>query len=252
MGYAEEMLASNERIIYRTKQHWIAPIYGTVLGSLLLIGGVLLFTFHLTMDTEGALGFLRTLAFWGSLAMIVAGIVMVGYSYIRWWVEDYFVTNQKVMKVEGLLNKKTSGAALEKINDIVLQQGVVGRALGYGDLRVMTASDDADLAYRTMRSPGEFRRKMLDEKQEWERGDAREIAAAVRAASPAPAAAPADAAPVAAAPAAAAASPSTPAAPGPSADEVTNAIQRLAELRDSGAITPEEYEAKKAELLAKL
>lgn len=241
MGYAEEMLASNERIVYRTKQHWIAPIYGTIAGSLLLIGGVLLFLFQLTLDTEGAVGFLRTIAFWGSLIMVVVGVVMVGYSYIRWWVEDYFVTNQKVMKVEGLLNKKTSGAALEKINDIVLAQGVIGRTLNYGDLRVMTASDDADLSYRTMRSPGEFRRRILDEKLEFERSDAREIASAVRAASAPPPAAPA---PAPAAPA--------PAAAPPSADEVTNAIARLAELRDSGAITPEEYEAKKAELLAKL
>lgn len=241
MGYAEEMLASNERIVYRTKQHWIAPIYGTIAGSLLLIGGVLLFLFQLTLDTEGAVGFLRTIAFWGALIMVVVGVVMVGYSYIRWWVEDYFVTNQKVMKVEGLLNKKTSGAALEKINDIVLAQGVIGRTLNYGDLRVMTASDDADLSYRTMRSPGEFRRRILDEKLEFERSDAREIASAVRAASAPPPAAPA---PAPAAPA--------PAAAPPSADEVTNAIARLAELRDSGAITPEEYEAKKAELLAKL
>jgi uncharacterized membrane protein YdbT with pleckstrin-like domain len=241
VGYAEEMLASNERIVYRTKQHWIAPIYGTIAGSLLLIGGVLLFLFQLTLDTEGAVGFLRTIAFWGALIMVVVGVVMVGYSYIRWWVEDYFVTNQKVMKVEGLLNKKTSGAALEKINDIVLAQGVIGRTLNYGDLRVMTASDDADLSYRTMRSPGEFRRRILDEKLEFERSDAREIASAVRAASAPPPAAPA---PAPAAPA--------PAAAPPSADEVTNAIARLAELRDSGAITPEEYEAKKAELLAKL
>jgi len=36
------------------------------------------------------------------------------------------------------------------------------------------------------------------------------------------------------------------------ADEVTDALSRLADLRDRGAITPEEYEAKKSELLARL
>jgi uncharacterized membrane protein YeaQ/YmgE (transglycosylase-associated protein family) len=36
------------------------------------------------------------------------------------------------------------------------------------------------------------------------------------------------------------------------ADEVTENLRRLAELRDEGAITPEEYEAKKAQVLARL
>ncbi|MBF8290711.1 MAG: hypothetical protein HW391_1679, partial [Chloroflexi bacterium] len=37
-----------------------------------------------------------------------------------------------------------------------------------------------------------------------------------------------------------------------SADEVTRALGDLAGLRDRGAITPEEYEAKKQDLLARI
>ncbi|HEY3524011.1 MAG TPA: SHOCT domain-containing protein, partial [Candidatus Limnocylindrales bacterium] len=37
-----------------------------------------------------------------------------------------------------------------------------------------------------------------------------------------------------------------------SADEVTRTLASLADLRDRGAITPEEFEAKKSELLARL
>ncbi len=99
MGYTESLLATNEKIVYRTKQHWMAPIFGTVAGSLVLIGGVALFVFHLTMGTEDLAGTLRTLAFWGSLILLLVGLAMVGYSYIQWWVEDYAVTNQKVVKV---------------------------------------------------------------------------------------------------------------------------------------------------------
>jgi hypothetical protein len=36
------------------------------------------------------------------------------------------------------------------------------------------------------------------------------------------------------------------------ADEVTRSLASLADLRDRGAITPEEFEAKKSELLARL
>jgi hypothetical protein len=37
-----------------------------------------------------------------------------------------------------------------------------------------------------------------------------------------------------------------------SSDEITNALGNLADLRDRGAITAEEYEAKKADLLKRL
>jgi hypothetical protein len=43
-----------------------------------------------------------------------------------------------------------------------------------------------------------------------------------------------------------------PAAPKANPDEVTRTLASLADLRDRGAITPEEYEAKKADLLARL
>jgi len=247
MGYTESLLATNEEIVYRTKQHWMAPIFGTVAGSVVLIGGIALFVFHLTMGTEDFAGTLRTLAFWGSLILLVVGVAMVGYSYIQWWVEDYVVTNQKVVKVAGLLNKRTSGAALEKINDVILQQGPLGRMLGYGTLQVSTASDSSDLTYETMRAPADFRRAMLDQKMVFEQADARHIAEAVRAAAP-PAQAPATevTVPLPVAP------PPPPPAPAPAEPTVDEKLRSLARLRDDGIISAEDFEAKKAEILEQI
>jgi uncharacterized membrane protein YdbT with pleckstrin-like domain len=238
VGYTESLLATNEKILYRTKQHWMAPIFGTIAGVLVLVGGVVLFVLQLTMGTDGAVGALRTLAFWASLILVVVGVAMVGYSYVQWWVEDYAVTNQKVVKVAGLLRKRTSGAALEKINDVIMEQGPLGRMLGYGTLKVATASDSTDLIYETMRAPAEFRRMMLDQKMEFEQADARHIAAAVIASAPAPV--PAQPVTMPAAP---------PPAPAPAASPAEVKLRSLAKLRDDGLITPEEFEAKKAELL---
>jgi uncharacterized membrane protein YdbT with pleckstrin-like domain len=241
VGYTESLLATNEKILYRTKQHWMAPIFGTIAGVLVLIGGIVLFVALLAVDLWDVL---ETLGFWGSIALTIVGVGMVGYSYIQWWVEDYAVTNQKVMKVAGLLRKRTSGAALEKINDVILEQGPLGRMLGYGTLKVATASDSTDLVYETMRSPAEFRRAMLDQKMEFEQADARQISEAVRAAGAAGPAVAAVAAPAPPVTVPAPAAPAAPAAPGP--DEK---LRSLAKLRDDGLITAEDYEAKKADLL---
>jgi len=245
MGYTESLLATNEEIVYRTKQHWMAPIFGTIAGVLVLLGGVVLLILWAALDLWD---FVETIAAWVALGLALVGLAMVGYSYLQWWVEDYVVTNQKVVKVAGLLRKRTSGAALEKINDVIMEQGPLGRMLGYGTLQVSTASDSSDLTYETMRQPAEFRRAMLDQKMVFEQADARHIAEAVRAAAPPP---PAPATEVTI-PLPVAPPPPPAPAPAPAEPTVDEKLRSLARLRDDGIISAEDFEAKKAEILEQL
>jgi hypothetical protein len=77
---------------------------------------------------------------------------------------------------------------------------------------------------------------MLEEKHRLEQ-DVFQIPAPPLRAAPPPEAAPA---------------PAAPAARQMSSDEITGALGNLADLRDRGAISPEDYEAKKQELLGRL
>jgi uncharacterized membrane protein YdbT with pleckstrin-like domain len=223
VGYVEELLATNEQIVYETRKHWIAPLFATATGSLLTIGGIVALVWTVPAD-----GWLGTLLFWGGLLALLVGLVLLLTSFVQWWSEHYLVTNQKVMKLSGIVRKSAEGSALEKINDITIRQSLLGRWLDYGTLSVLTAADESNLHYTTMRRPMEFRRTILDQKQQFEQQDARTIAEAVRS------------------------SQVTAARAAPAQEDITATIERLAALRDSGAITPEEFEAKKTELLGRL
>jgi hypothetical protein len=114
----------------------------------------------------------------------------------------------------------------------------MGRMLGYGDLDIMTAAEESVDRYRMLSQAQTFKRTMLDEKHKLEQ-EAFQIPAPPLRAAPPP-----EPAPVAA-----------PAAPAPrtmTSDEITGALGNLADLRDRGAISPEEYEAKKQDLLGRL
>jgi uncharacterized membrane protein YdbT with pleckstrin-like domain len=228
-SYVDTLLVSGEEIVYRTKKHWIAPAFASITGTLLTLGGLAALFGQFFTDNR----FLNALLVWGGWGALLVGLVMLANAAAKWWAQFYFVTNQKVMKVEGLLRKSTSGSALEKINDITMEEPLLGRWLGYGTVRVLTAADESNLHYTFMRKPLEFRKAILDAKLQWEKQDAMEIADAVRGAAAPPAVAPA-------APAA------------PTSHEIADAIERLAQLRDSGAITVEEFEAKKSELLDRM
>ncbi len=118
--------------------------------------------------------------------------------------------------------------------------------LGFGDLRFMTASEAGIENMKALKDPIEFKKQLMELKTE----RLHDINTP-RAAAPAPAApAPAVDAPVAAPAAAPVAAPPAPAQP--SGEDVTKTLAALADLRDSGAITEAEYEAKKQDLLSRI
>ncbi|MBU6359190.1 MAG: PH domain-containing protein [Chloroflexota bacterium] len=51
------------------------------------------------------------------------------------------VTTRRFIQVRGILSKSSFDSSLEKINDVAMQQSVIGRILGYGTVSIMTASD---------------------------------------------------------------------------------------------------------------
>jgi len=136
---------------------------------------------------------------------------------VVWSNERYIITNRRVLKVEGVFNKQVTDSSLEKVNDVVLEQSVLGRVLGYGDIHIITGSDIGVNHFERIHHPVRFKQSMLNAKTDLHTSAGR-----------------------------------APEATRSLEDDVFAAIERLAELRQRGLITEEEFERKKAELLARL
>lgn len=248
--YADRLLADGERVALRGRQHLLATlIEGRVAWAIFVAALVLVV---LTLQLEQ--GLIRQLFSWLGLILLLVGLGWLAQIYLNWYSQDYVITNRRVMKVEGVLKKRSADSSLEKINDAVLEQSVFGRMLGYGDLDILTANEQSVDRYRMLAEAQTFKRTMLDQKHNLEQESFQIPAPPLRAPAPmaAPGAEPAAATAMAAAPAAAAIPAPAPAEHSMTSDEITTALGNLADLRDRGAITPEEFEAKKAELLGRL
>ncbi len=247
--YADGLIAEGEHILLRTRQHWFSIVAYTV--GLLDPGRdrrrVLRARpgHRLVVLQLGRPDCLRRCLDLGRLALRQLDV------------QDYIITNRRVMQVEGIVNKVSKDSSLEKINDAVLRQGLFGRLLHFGDLSILTASDTTVDDFKMLNDAANFKKAMLNAKYALER----EVAAPMpspplRAPSTSAEGSTAPAATAGAAPAGAA----EPTAPPPAApegvamspEEVTDTLHRLADLRDRGAISAAEYEAKKAELLERL
>jgi PH (Pleckstrin Homology) domain-containing protein/putative oligomerization/nucleic acid binding protein len=244
--YADRLLAQGERVALRGRQHFFATlIEGRVAWAIFIASIVLLFLVaQLDARTPEVV---RQLFSWLALALLLIGLVWLAQIYLNWFMQDYLVTNRRVLKVEGVLKKRSADSSLEKINDAVLEQSVFGRMFGYGDLDILTANEQSVDRYRMLAQAQTFKRTMLDEKHKLEQDVFQIPAPPLRAPVLAGATVGASAGDAAATP--------VPAAPAPrhmSSEEITGALGDLADLRDRGAISPEEYEAKKQDLLGRL
>jgi flagellar biosynthesis protein FliQ len=281
--YADSLLTEGEVVVLRSRQHWLALAVRARRGiALFIVGLIVLLVIAIFKPTDNNIKNLISLV---GLVLIVIGVLEFLFRWWQWSNQDYVVTNRRLLKVTGIFNKHSADSSLEKINDAILDQPMLGRMLNYGDLSILTAAEEEVDKYHMLRDPKEFKKVMLTQKHDLETGfmypAAMPPTPPLRADSPmqaAPAMQPFAPAPVAAPPAAPAPAPmpapdlSTPlpSDPAPAASEgaanvaagqaaahdksleVTQTLARLADLRDKGAITAEEYDQKKQELLGRL
>jgi uncharacterized membrane protein YdbT with pleckstrin-like domain len=166
--------------------------------------------------TTGLLGFLARSIELIRLGLFFGGVGWIIYNVVAWRTAEYAVTNRRVFCQEGLVRRRSSDTLLTSLSDVRTSTSAVGRALGYGSITLMSASGGAgEDAFTTVRDVDGFKRHILVQKT---------------------------------------APSGTAGANGevPNAVDITDTLERLAKLRDMGAITPEEFNLKKADLLSRL
>jgi hypothetical protein len=275
MSYAKNLLSRGEEVVYETRQHWFAVVARVGIWFLVMIVALAIViwvgTAGTVLDNETIDGIVTVIALVG----LLGGLAYIGWVLWDWRNQEWLITTRRVMRAEGILNKSVSDTSLEKINDARLDQSIFGRIFGFGTLDILTAAEEiggnsvAD--FPMIADPVDFKKAMFDQKHMMENPDLAppryqraQQAPELQRAEPMPPRAGSDRVAVYEEEAAAAqtqpepaAPPTPPPAPAPEAaaapaDDLGATLERLAGLRDKGLITPEEYEAKKRDLLERM
>jgi uncharacterized integral membrane protein len=131
-----------------------------------------------------------------------------------WSNRQYIVTNRRVIQVTGVLSKEVLDTSLEKVTDVKMSQSFFGRLFDYGDIEILTASELGVNLFQRIGNPVKFKTAMLNAKEELSFG---EMGGPLRA-----------------------------------EEDIPSLIAKLDQLRKQGTISNEEFQRKKAELLAKM
>jgi uncharacterized membrane protein YdbT with pleckstrin-like domain len=216
MGYLEGLMGRKERIVFKTRQHWLGIVPRLVLWTAVSL--VILFITALLAFATPVDGLALVL-----LLALVFPFWRIMVDLLNWWNEQYVITNRRVIQLEGIINKHSIDSSLEKVNDVVLKQSALGRMLNYGDVQILTASEIGVNLFKRMARPVKFKTEMLNQKEALGQLDVFEGKARRVLTEEAP-----------------------------TAGDIPELIAELDELRKRGIITDEEFEEKKKALLEKL
>lgn len=253
-GYAESLLTPDERVLRRERQHPIVLLLDSWLAIVLWTATIVLIVVQFLLPDEIVGRDLFGSATWfGTAGIAVTWLTLLGGILVlalRWWwwrTQEFLVTNRRLVLAWGVLNKNSSDSSLEKINDAQLEISLLGRVLDYGSLKVLTAAplQGADYLDR-LNHAKDFKKTMMTSKHDLQGGGDGEDYG-----RPAATVAPeiqTDTTPATRIDVSGGADPLRADTP----DEVAAVLGQLTKLRDDGAITGEEYDAKKQELLGRL
>ena len=147
MSYIEKNLMNGESVVYRTKLHWIIflwPIICVVVAIIFFSCG--------SDEYKYVIGLLII------LIAIIAGIA----SFIEFKTSEFGITNKRVIVKVGFIRRNSLEVLLNKVEGIQVNQGIMGRILGFGSITISGTGGTKD-PFHKIDTPLEFRRKAQEQ-----------------------------------------------------------------------------------------
>lgn len=155
-GYLKQILGDEEDVLLIARPHWFVLLAKTILW-IVLFAAILAGALWLKLVDS---------PYWGWVAALA--VFPLGFwvwEHLVWSNQMNVMTSRRVVQMKGVLNKEVSDSILDKLNDVKTEQSLLGRMFGYGDIEILTASDQGVNTLRMINDPLGFKRAMLNAKE---------------------------------------------------------------------------------------
>ena len=140
----------NEEVLLRFKREYTALLYPYLINVGILIGSILILIIVIDIIIFGFVGFNFLVAIWWAITAffgvsiwIILGVIggflivpIVGYFYTKSHV--YIVTNKRFIVYWKFLFISIRETKIEKVTDMIVNQGLWGRVFNFGDINPIT------------------------------------------------------------------------------------------------------------------
>jgi uncharacterized membrane protein YdbT with pleckstrin-like domain len=144
LSHLDKNLIPGETLLYQTGRHWIVLVVPLILGAVFGLSG---------------LGILFSNGAGGGFVLLISAGVSIGFALLTRKSVEMGVTNKRVITKTGILSRKTTELLLTKVESIKVDEGLLGRMLGYGTVIVVGTGGTPE-PFPCIEQPLEFRRQV--------------------------------------------------------------------------------------------
>lgn len=146
--YIDEILQPGEKVLYSTTVHWIFYTPGILSWIVAVVGWI--------MERRASGSGVEV--FWLAIS-VVAGLIAIYWTFKAWfhrWTTETDVTSLRVVHKEGFIKRRTFEMNLDKVESVDVDQTILGRVLGYGDVTIRGVGEGVE-TIKTIAHPLQFR-----------------------------------------------------------------------------------------------
>lgn len=143
MGFIENNLTSNEKIVYKGYLHWFTFMKGIAL-IVVVWAAVMVLCFYNLPEV------------WAYVAVtLLAIMVAIVYVSLVHTNTEYYITNKRLIVKTGILQRNTTELRLAKCEGVMVEQSMLGRLFNFGTISITTG--EVVNTYRFIANPIRFR-----------------------------------------------------------------------------------------------
>ena len=149
-SYAESVLAPGETIVHRAAiSHW-KFLLSYIVGLLCFAGAIALLVVSRNNSDVPAVA---------AAAPFVIGVIVILVALIRRSTTELALTDRRIIAKRGFISRDTVEMNLSKVESLYVNQSLMGRMLGYGDVTVVGTGSSLE-PLQGIADPLELRRKL--------------------------------------------------------------------------------------------
>ncbi|MEX2549363.1 MAG: PH domain-containing protein [Nitriliruptoraceae bacterium] len=145
MRYPSRLLTDDEEILHQFRPHWRVLL--PAIGWAMLLAAVAGF---------GVAALASEFTWWIVAAAVLLWLVLTARRIVNWWFTNYVLTTERIIVRSGMLARTGTEIPLESINNVLFNQRVLERLLGYGDVLIESAGSQGQSRLADIPDPEAF------------------------------------------------------------------------------------------------
>ena len=212
VGYPEKLLNDKEEVVLYLHPHWWYLAPHIAALVITIVLGIVVIANDAPDALRIAVGIL-----------VLLSLAWFGARYAKWATTEFVVTTERVISRSGFLAKSGIEIPLDRINTVFFNQTIFERLIGLGDLAIESASAEGRQQFSNIKKPNAVQTEIYRQMEANQQRDRADIGRSMSGGGG-----------------------------GGGGLSIPEQIEKLDELRSRGAISEDEFQSKKAELLERM